>query len=91
VYDFQKKEPLSPEGSSPEYRGADRGASLKVSALIKLAESTPFAASRESFLPSTIHPQPSTISPARGRAGFYLLSTSLNLLNLSQLLHSTFF
>jgi len=28
----------------------------------------PFSAPRGSFLPSTIHPQPSTISPARGRA-----------------------
>jgi hypothetical protein len=40
----------------------------EVSSLIKLAESTFFSASRESCLPSTIHPQPSTISPARGRA-----------------------
>jgi hypothetical protein len=35
---LRKKEPLSPAGSSPEYRGAVRGASSKVSALIKLAK-----------------------------------------------------
>ncbi len=37
VQKLQKKEPLSPTGSSPEYRGAVRGAIPKVSALIKLA------------------------------------------------------
>ena len=35
---LRKEEPLSPAGSSPEYRGAVRGANLKVSALIKLAK-----------------------------------------------------
>jgi len=34
---LHEEEPLSPTGSSPEYRGAVRGASSKVSALIKPA------------------------------------------------------
>jgi hypothetical protein len=37
----RKKEPLSPTGSSPWKRGAVRGASSKVSALIELAASLP--------------------------------------------------
>jgi hypothetical protein len=36
--------------------------------LIKLAKSKSFSTHRGSFLPSTIHPRPSTFSPARGWA-----------------------
>jgi hypothetical protein len=62
---LRKEEPLSPAGSSPWKRGAVRGASSKVSALIKLAEGGPSFAKLRIF--SSLNPPPSTLDRQPGQ------------------------
>jgi len=63
--ELRKKEPLSPMGSSPWKRGAVRGASSKVSALIRLAASR-WHILRKREIPSSVQTQ--IFSAARDRA-----------------------